>query len=174
MSEPITEPQPVDHAAVAQQLQTVVTELRGKNAQRKTRIAELEAAMTAKDSEISQLQTTVRQVTIDGPLKAMAEHVGTVPDLWLQEFQKTMTVALADGKLMVHDTEGKPIMAADGKPLPFEAQAITKHLIDEKHPQAKTFRAITVGSRASGAATIGTQRRTASSEEPKRIQFGLR
>lgn len=169
MSEPIIEPTPIDHAAVAKELQTVVTELRGKNAQRKTRIAELEAAMTAKDNTISQLQTTVRQITIDGPLKEMSEQISNAPELWLEQFSKSHRLDMVDGKLTVLTADGKPSGVA------FQREALAKHLTDEKLcPEAKNFKAITVVSRASGASNTGTQRRVTETEAPNRMHFGLR
>lgn len=174
MSEPTTEPSPIDHATIAAQLQNVVTELRQKNDKRKSRIAELESTATDLQNKLSAATEQLKQVTVEMPLRSMSEQMSTAPDLWLQEFQKSMTITLTDGKLMVHDIEGKPVITADGKQLAFERDALTKHLTNEEHPLAQTFRAITIVSRASGAASTGGQRQTRSAESAKAHRFGLR
>lgn len=141
-------------------LRTTNAELVAKNATRKAKIAELEAT-NAKAND------TIRQVTIDGPLKQMAESISTCPELWLEQFSKSYRLEMVEGKLTVFS-------AVDSKPVqgvPFERIALAKHLTTGDDATAKAFRAISIVSRASGGQAMHQSPQAPS--KPK-MSFGLR
>lgn len=149
-------------------LRKTVAELTEKSRTRKAKITELEGIVSKHEANNATLQTQVRQITIDGPLHQMAESISTAPELWLSEFSKTYCVEMINGKLSIFN-------AADGKAIatPFERDAIVKLTTDEKHPQAKSFRAITIASRASGGHQQ-TAKQAIATAQPKLRKFGLR
>lgn len=143
-----------------ERLRLANAQLTEKSKTRKAKIAELEAANAA-------IQAQLRLITVDAPLKSMAESLSTVPGLFIEQFQKSQRLELLDGKLTI-------VNAADGKAInvAFEREALLKHLTDEKHPQAKTFNAIVISSRASGGAAPATQR--VAKPVAAQRKFGLR
>jgi hypothetical protein len=90
-------------------------------------------------------------VTIDGSLKQMSEDISTAPEPWAEQFGKSYRLELVNGELTLLDTDGKPV-TREGKAIPFERDMLVAFLTNERHPQAKAFRAITIASRASGGA----------------------
>lgn len=148
------------------------SELVTKNATRKQRIEELEAQLAESQTKRAESEATVQRLTVEIPLKQVAEHVSQAPDLFMEQLQKLYKVESIDGKLSLHSLNGKPVMV-EGKPIPFEHQALLKLLTDEAHAQSATFRAIMVATRASGASS---STRTIAAPKPKRTaaQFGLR
>jgi multidrug resistance efflux pump len=160
-----------DDAAELATLRTTVSELKQKSATRKAKIAELEAANAELQTNLTEANASLRQVTIDGPLKKMSEDISTAPELWTEQFTKSYRLELVNGELTLLDTDGKPVMK-EGTAIPFEREALLKFLTDEKHPHAKAFRAITIASRASGGAAP-TRTMPATAKQPE-TQFGLR
>jgi len=149
-----------DNNAELERLRLANVQLTEKSKTRKAKIADLEAANAA-------LQTQLRQITVEAPLNALAVSMSAAPDLFIEQFNKSHRLEMIDGKLTIVNAEdGKPINVA------FEKDALLKHLTDDKHPQAKTFKAILIASRASGGAAPVTQR----TEKPVVTQrkFGLR
>lgn len=147
------------------------SELVTKNSTRKQRIAELEASVAELQAKVAEREASIRTITIDGPLKTMAESISTAPDLWIEQLNKSHRVELTDGKLTLLSTDGKPVLK-DGKPVPFERQALIDLLTAGDDPQGKAFKAITIASRASGAATPASEH-VVTPSKPK-IRFGLR
>lgn len=147
------------------------SELVAKNSTRKAKIAELEASVADLQTKLSEREASIRTITIDGPLKTMAESISTAPDLWIEQLHKSHRVELVDGKLTLLSTDGKPVLK-DGKPVPFKREALIDLLTADDNPQAKAFKAITIASRASGAATPSREH-VVTPSKPK-IQFGLR
>jgi hypothetical protein len=176
MPEP-TEPQPNEpthnDAAELVTLRTTIGELKQKSLTRKQRIAELEAANAEIQTKLTHATSSLRQVTIDGPLKEMSEGISTCPELWLEQFSKTYRLELVDGELALHSADGKPV-TNEGKAIPFERDALVAFLTDEKHPHAKAFRAITIVSRASGGSASTTTRSATTTPQKPAFQFGLR
>lgn len=170
MPEPIVTQQAVEPTAEAIELETlrrVNAELTQKSATRKARIAELESAMTENQSKLNAANESLHQVTISGPLQAMAESISKTPELWLEQFQKSHRVAMVNGKLTIQSLDGKPMS------VPFERQALIDHLINDAHPQSKVFKQISIVSRASGGAgAIGNQ--PGKSAQTPTHRFGLR
>lgn len=154
------EPTQQTDANELERLRLANAQLTEKSKTRKLKIAELEAANAA-------IQAQLRLITVDAPMRSMAESMSTVPDLFIEQFNKSHRLELIDGKLTIVNAEdGKPINVA------FEKDALLKHLTDEKFSQAKTFNAILIASRASGGAAPVTQRVA----KPVTVQrkFGLR
>lgn len=173
MNEPTqqpTESTPNDAAELAT-LRTTVGELKQKSAIRKQRIAELEATNADLQTKLTEANASLRQVTVDGPLKQMSESISTAPELWCEQFTRSYRLELVNGELALLDTDGKPV-TKEGKAIPFERDSLVALLTDEKHPQAASFRAITIASRASGGAA-STRTVPAIPKKPD-VQFGLR
>ena len=148
------------------------SELIAKNSTRKQRIAELEAANADLQSKFTAANSTIQKLTIGAPLKSMAEDISTCPNEWIEHFSKSYRLELLNGELtLISVADGKPVQK-EGKAIKFEREALNALLLDEKHPQSKLFRAITIASRASGSdAPLQRQPQVAPKPSP---QFGLR
>lgn len=149
-------------------------ELVTKNTTRKAKIAELEAANTELTAKLLEATSSLRAVTIDGPLKSMAESLSTVPELWIDLFNKSYRLEMVKGELTLLSTDGKPVQQ-EGKSesVPFEAKALTELLTTGDDATSRAFHAITITSKASGASST-TQRSAASTPKAPAAQFGLR
>jgi hypothetical protein len=150
------------------------SELVAKNTNRKQRIAELEATVADLQGKVAERDTSLRAITIDGPLKSMAESLSNCPELWIEQFSKSYRLEMVKGELtLLSVADGKPV-TKDGKPIPFERDALTRLLTGTDHPQAKIFNAITIASRASGGAETATRRKPTSAPSPSKMVLGLR
>jgi hypothetical protein len=159
-------------------LRRVNSELVTKNTTRKQRIAELEAANAGLTATLAERDATIHGITVGGPLKAMAERISNVPELWLEQFAKHYKVEMVNGEVTLLSADGKPVQK-DGKAIPFETKALTEHLTTGDDATAKAFRAITISSKASGGAaatgsTTTTQRSALAAPKAPATQFGLR
>lgn len=150
------------------------SELVAKNTTRKAKIAELEASVVDLQTKLTDATTSLRTVTIDGPLKKMSESISTAPELWIEQFNKSYRLELVKGELtLVSVADSKPVLK-EGKAVPFERETLMDLLTKGDDAQAKTFRAITITSHASGGAA-SPQRKTAPIKQKKpAVQFGLR
>ncbi len=164
MSEPtqLTAEQIAAIQAENETLRRTNAELVEKSGKRKNRVEELEVQLAKTNDELYQMH-------VGAPLRGMAESVSNAPELWVEQFSKHYKLEMQDGKLTI-------LSVADGKPVnvDFTRDALVKFLTDEAHPQAKTFRAITVTSRASGAGGIGPRASQGKQEATPKIHFGLR
>jgi len=165
--------EPIDLSAEVETLRRVNGELKTKSATRKAKVAELEATVTELQSKLLDAHTSLRQVTIDGPLKQMSESISTAPQLWLEQFNKSYRLEMVKGQLTLQTTDGKPVLKND-KPVPFDREALVKLLTDGDHSQARIFKSITIASRASGASAPYRSRTSATDANKPSIQFGLR
>jgi hypothetical protein len=166
--------EPIDLSAEGETLRRVNGELKTKSATRKARVSELEATVTELQSKLSEAHTSLRQVTIDGPLKQMSESISTAPELWLEQFNKSYRLEMVKGQLTLQTTDGKPVLKND-KPVSFDRESLVKLLTDGDDPSARIFKSITIASRASGASAPHRSGRTSAAEANKpAIQFGLR
>lgn len=154
-------------------LRKVNSELVAKHAKSKARIAELETGTVTLQSQLTDASESLYQATVGGPLQSMAESMSSVPDLFLEQFSKHFKVEMVKGTLTLLDADGKPAIGRDKKPIPFERQALTELLTSGDDARAKTFKAITIVSRASGGSSIGTHNRINQLKVDK-PQFGLR
>ncbi|MGA9673065.1 MAG: hypothetical protein WBQ94_27955 [Terracidiphilus sp.] len=178
MSEPIVTQQPsiepspdtAELTILKQAHQEVLT----KRQKDKARIAELESVVTGLQSKLSESTETIHQITIGVPLKTMAESMSTVPDLFLEQFSKHYKVEMVKGTLTLLSVDGQPVAAKDGSTIPFERDALTKLLTTGDDARAKTFQAITITNRASGAGGSPSKRGNATAPAKPTFQFGLR
>ena len=149
------------------------SELVAKASTRKQRITELEQANADLQAKLASANSTIHEFTIGAPLKIMAESISTVPDAWIENFNKTYRLELVNGELTILSAaERKPVEKA-GKRLPIERRALIDLLTDEDHPQSKLFNAITIASHASGAQGTTERKPTPKATAPK-VKFGLR
>lgn len=149
-------------------------ELVAKHSKDKARIAELESATTDLQGKLTDANKAILDATVGAPLKAMAESMSSVPNTWMEQFGKIARIELQDGKLtVVSVADSKPLTGKDGKAIPFEREALAKFLTEGTDERAKTFQAITIAHRASGAATPNPIPHRVSAP-PKHLQFGLR
>ncbi len=175
MSEPTQQPiEPTDELAT---LRRVNTELLAKSASRKAKIAELEVAAVALQGKLTESESTIHELSVTRPLKAMAESISTVPDVFLEHFGKSYRVEMVKGELALLTPDGKPVLNGD-KAVPFTSEGLTALLKNPAHPHAKLFSSILIVNRASGAGGGGfgviKARTPAALAPPKRPQFGLR
>jgi hypothetical protein len=171
MTEPIVPVVPVDPTELAT-LRQVNSELVAKRARDKAKLLELEQGTATLQAKLTETSESLYQSTVGVPLKMMAESMSTIPDLFLEQFSKHFKVASVNNVLTLQTPDGKPALDKNGKAIPFERDVLTKLLTEGDDARAKTFRAITIASRASGAGGATTQRTTASA--PAKIStFGL-
>ena len=156
-------------------LRRVNSDLLTKSATRKARVKELEATVSDLESKLTEAATSIHDLTVGGPLKAMAKSISTAPDAWLAYFAKCYKVESIKGELTLLTLDGKPVLKAE-KTVPFERDALTRLLTDNAHAHADVFKSITIASRASGAGGGFGAPRTVRPVEKKqqRPQFGLR
>jgi hypothetical protein len=156
-------------------LRKTVKELKQKSTTRKAKIAELEAALGERDTQLTQANAAIKEMTIDAPLRDLSESISTAPELWVEQFQKNYRLEMKGSTLQVLTSDGKPVLH-NGSAVPFERDALAKLLTDEKHPQARVFQAITIVNRASGsqAAPESGQRKSNTASQKQTFQFGLR
>jgi hypothetical protein len=166
--------EPIDLSTEVETLRRVNGELKTKSANRKAQVSQLEATVTELQSKLSEAHTSLRQVTIDGPLKQMSDSISTAPELWLEQFSKSYQLEMVKGQLTLQTIDGKPVLKGD-KPVLFEREALVKLLTDGDDAQARIFKSITIASRASGASAPHRGGRTSATDSNKpTIQFGLR
>jgi uncharacterized protein (UPF0335 family) len=148
-------------------------ELTQKSATRKARIQELETSTVALTARATEAETRIRQLTIDGPVNDLCESISVAPEALRTALESDYRVELKDGVLtLLNASDGKQVMQ-DGKPVPFQAEAVKNLLLGSKdEAKRKLYNAIMVVSRASGAAGERVQRTNAPAVQ--RYQFGLR
>jgi hypothetical protein len=167
-------PEPIEELEI---LRRTNNELVQKNATRKARIAELEASVADITTKLTASNGALHQIRVEQPMQAMAESISVIPELFTREFAHHFKLEFADGKLSLLSTDGKPLVDAKGKSVPFERLALMNFLTEGDEPRAKIFRSLVKASLASGAAgpfqtqQQQTQRKPA---EPKPVRFGLR
>jgi hypothetical protein len=168
MSEPI---KPTDLEIEVETLRRVNAELVTKAANRKTKITELESKVTEMQGKLSESQDSLHEITINGPLRTMAESISVSPELWLEQFGKSHRLEMVKGQLTLQTADGKPVLKGE-KPVAFERSALIDLLTSATHPQGKIFKSIMIASLASGAA--GGQPSNRQPVKEAKPQFGLR
>jgi hypothetical protein len=163
----------IDLEKEVETLRRVNAELVTKAANRKTKITELESTVSELQGKLSEAHDSFHEVTVGLPLKAMAESISFSPELWIEQFSKSHKLEMVKGQLTLLTADGKPVLKGE-KPVPFERGALIDLLTSDAHPLAKTFKSITIASRASGASGQPNNRVTQLVKEPKPPQFGLR
>ncbi len=165
MPDPI-EPTPTADATELETLRRVHAEILTKRQRDKARVAELEAKAT-------ELESTVQELILNRPLKQMAASLSTSPDTLIESLLKDYKVKVQGDGLVLETLDDKPVMQ-DGKPVPFEREALIKLLLSTKDQSKLTlYNSILIASRASGAAQVVNGKHT--NDAPKRASspFGF-
>ena len=169
MSEPVATIDQTNEALELATLRRTNAELVAKHARDKAQLTELQTGTATLQAKLTETSESLYQATVGVPLQMMAESISTVPDLFLEQFSKHYKVESIKGVLTLNTHDGKPALDKNGKAIPFERDALTKVLIEGDDTRAKTFKAITIANRASGAGGSSTTR-TITANKP---QFGL-
>ncbi len=180
MSEQINEPI-IDNTAELATLRKVNTELLQAKHTLKAKITELENNVVLLTEDRDNALIAVRAVTIDRPLKQLAEEMSQAPALWLREFLADYNVeADKEGSLTIQSKVDKtPIAFDDGKPVNVTASDVRKFLLSPNKAvsaeRRRDFEAITIASRANGTVGAHFKPFTNSSEATKPVlHFGLK
>jgi FtsZ-binding cell division protein ZapB len=175
---------PANDAEEIQRLRKTKDSLHQTAQQRKARIEELEAEVSTLKTNLDTAQKRIYDATIALPIRAMAREISTVPKLFEREFTSRFGLIDRDGVLYVTNTgESEPIKTTDGE-LAFTARGIASLLnSDAVNAEDKAmFRAILIGSKATGSGASGVSRGNATtapvapSKKPvaPSVQFGLK
>jgi hypothetical protein len=180
VSEPIVTQQPAiepspDTAALAA-LKAAHQEVLAKRSKDKARIAELEASAAALQTRATEAEARIRQLTIDGPINILCEAISVAPQALRTALESDYRIDSQSGVLtLLNASDGTPVTSEDGKPVPFQADAIKKLLLSSKdEAKLKLFNAILIASKASGAAGSPSKRGNATAPAKPTFQFGLR
>ncbi|NYF80571.1 hypothetical protein [Granulicella arctica] len=147
--------QPIENSNEIAVLKQTLAEVQAKATARKARITELETQVATLTTNLSASQTELQNITINTPLRTMAESLSVVPDIWIAEFKKHFKVELKDGKLSVLNQDGEPALAKDGKPVEFTRTALVGLVTKSDNAAFRPFDHITTVSLASGGGAIG-------------------
>jgi hypothetical protein len=142
----------------------------------KSKIVELESATADLQGKLTVSAGAIQEITVGGPLKQMAESMSQAPELWLEQFSKYFKVEMVNGTLtLLNVSDGRPVIGKDANAVPFERDALAKLLTEGNDARAKSFQAITITNRASGAISNSRQStpRAPAAARPG-MQFGLR
>ena len=103
MSEPTQQPiEPMPNPNIElETLRRVNAELLAKAATRKAKIAEMEAAAVALQGKLTESESTVHELSVTRPLKAIAESISIAPDVFLDHLTKSYRVEVVKGELVV-------------------------------------------------------------------------
>jgi hypothetical protein len=156
------------------QLRKQVAELTAKSTTRKGRIAELEATIATLQGQLKESASALESANVTAPVKAMCASLSK-HSLFEEVFNREFSVQMIGGKLALRAQTGEPITTDDGTEVPFEREAILKHLFNSKDEQRRNlYNAICIASFASGANSADTtSQRTPTSPKPTH-SFGLR
>ena len=162
----------ITKAAEVEILRRVNADLLQKSATRKARIAELEANVGTLSAKASETEARIKALTIDGPVNDLCESISVAPQALRTALESEYKIEMRDGALtLLNPSDGKPVMR-DGKPVPFQADAIKNLLLESKdEAKSKLYRAIVIANRASGSGGAPSQRIKAA--PAPRVQFGL-
>lgn len=151
-------------------LRKTVAELTQKNATRKARVMELETNVATLTTKATEAETRIKALIIDGPVDDLCASISVAPQALRTALESEYHVEMKDGVLSLFNlSDGKPVMQ-NGKPVPFQGDAIKNLLLSSKDEgKLSHYRAILIASKASGAASTT---RTVS-DAPARAQFGL-
>jgi len=158
MAEPIIEPtpQPVDLAARIATLENANRELVAKRSKHKDIIAAHEATIGTRDATIAELQASLKQWTVDGPVNAMLGEIGVAgaSERLRKVIEEDYRFDLVEGALsLVNASDGKPVRDEKGNVIPFEARSIIGALLATKDEgKRRVYEALLIVSRASGGA----------------------
>ena len=146
-------------------------ELTQKSATRKARIAELEASVGTLTTAKTEAETRIKALTIDGPVSDLCESISVAPQALRSALESEYRIEMREGVLtLLNPADGNPVMQ-DGKPVPFQADAIKNLLLGSRdEAKKKLYNAIIIANKASGAGGASSNRVVAPTQK---IQFGL-
>jgi hypothetical protein len=171
----MAEPVATGEASELVTLRKTNLQLIAKHARDHAKIIELENGTSALQAKLSEASESLKEATVAGPLKAMAESMSNVPDLFLEQFSKHYKIENIKGALTLFNTDGKPVLGKDGKmPLPFERQALVELLTTGEDTRARTFKAIVIASHSSGAGLSTSQHVTGKTKKAPAFYYGFR
>lgn len=152
-------------------------ELVARHAKDKARQEELSAQNAELQGKLTESEAKIKSLTVNVPLRQIAEKVSDMPDTWMELFGQSFKVEAAqDGKLTILTADGQPAKNSKGEGVPFEFGAIA-HFVTEHEPgseRAKLFNRITRTNFASGSAGTGQSQARATAAAKRVQQFGLR
>lgn len=165
----------IEHSPEALELVTLRktnAELTQKSATRKARIAELEASVGTLTTAKTEAEARIKALVVDGPVNNLCESISIAPQALRSALESEYRIEMRDGVLtLLSPADGKPVMQ-DGKPVPFQADAIKNLLLGSKdEAKKKLYNAIIIANKASGAGGATSSQRTTTT--PARPQFGL-
>lgn len=177
MQEPTQQANEPFEASEVETLRKTNAELVQKNATRKSKIAELEEAVSQLQAKLSDATATIKRISVEVPLRQIAEKVSDVPDFWLKTFGEAFKVEADEGgKLAVFTANGEPAKNSKGEPVNFDFLSLSR-FVTEYEPDSertKLFRRITATTFASGAMSTSAQGRAMVPRKQSRHEFGLR
>lgn len=125
-------------------------ELTEKSKTRKLRIIALEKDNAELQTKLGEATASLRHIQVDAPLQDVARDMSPVPELWKEQLAKHYKIELVGGKLTLLTKDDKPVINKDGKVVSLlDRVNLVNLLCDGDDERAKTFRAITIGSKAS-------------------------
>lgn len=133
-------------------LRRVNAELLQKNSVRKAKIADLEASVGTITAEATEAKARIKALVIDAPLNELCESISVAPQALRAALEAEYKIEMREGVLtLLSASDGKPVMQ-DGKPVPFQEEAIKKLLLESKdEAKQKLYRAIVIANKASGS-----------------------
>lgn len=171
MSEPVVPPVQSTDATEIDILRRVNADLLQKSATRKARIQELETSVGTLIAKTTEAEARIKALTIDGPVNDLCESLSKAPKTLRAALESDYRIEMRDNVLtLVNPSDGKQAMH-EGKPVPFERDAIMKLLLSatDKEKQA-LFSSILIASKASGSGGSQSQRTVAPASKHR---FGL-
>jgi hypothetical protein len=165
---------PIEQSPEALELATLRktnAELIQKNSTRKAQILALEESVGTLTTKATEAEGRIKALTIDGPVDDLCADISVAPQALRSALEAEFKIEMKDGVLSLFNlSDGKPVMH-DGKPVPFQSDAIRNLLLETKdEAKLKLYRAIVVSSKASGGAQSSSQRATSTQQKQ---QFGL-
>jgi hypothetical protein len=175
-------PEPIEQPNEIAVLKQTLADVRAKATARKARITELETQVATLTTNLNASQTALQDITVNAPLRQMAEAVSPVPDIWLAEFGKHYKAESKDGKLSLLTIAGEPALDSAGKPLEFTQSSLISHFTKTVNPIFKPFQTIMASSNASGGGATGAsagrptyaERTPATPQAKPSLNLGLR
>jgi len=175
MPEPVQPIEPKDEASELETLRRVNAELLLRHAKDKSKISELEAGTSTLQTQLTEAGNAIKEITVNVPLRQIAERVSELPDTWMKLFGEGFKVeAGKDGKLSVMTGDGMPAKNSKGEPVAFDFVSIA-HLVTEHEPESERTKLMKRLTRTNFASGAGSSSAPQVKQPPKQaIQFGLR
>ena len=158
-------------------------ELLTTKATQREKIKQLESELLQANERANTAESHVSELTVQRPLKAMAESLSKAPQSFIEMFTRDFRVEMQNGELqLLHAKDGKPVMDGD-KPVPFEREPLLRLLQTTSTGAAKELwtHTLIVGKASGGVGrpTFDHSRRPPTANDPEEKKpvahsFGLR